>query len=168
MSLRAGDFTRYSTGQRSRTLSVSTNCWDSRSSTPDRARHPWAGRDCAVEEANRRPELSGSRIWRPWTRAPRTGPNPGLSLAERRFSRTRVSRDGRLAPVDVASPKGILSLAFRLQFRQQLLDAVLFLERRQTVFHVVGGDPGLGLAGRLSVGHLVLHAIESLGTRTIP
>src|SRR5712691_4568133 len=51
-------------------------------------------------------------------------------------------------------------LGFHL--RQQLLDAVFLLQRGQPVFHVFGGDLRFGVAQRLRVHHLALHAIEGV------
>ena len=56
-----------------------------------------------------------------------------------------------------------LRTTLRLQFHQQLLDAVFFFERGQTFFHVVGGDLGLCLAEGFAVGDFAFHAVEGGG-----
>jgi hypothetical protein len=64
---------------------------------------------------------------------------------------------GRLSPRNPLRP----SLGFQLH--QQLLDAIFFFECGQTLFHVVGGDLGLGMAECFAMGHLIFHAVEGSG-----
>jgi hypothetical protein len=51
----------------------------------------------------------------------------------------------------------------RFQIRQQFVELVFFFERRQAVFHIVGGQFGFRLAGGFRVHHLALQAIECRG-----
>src|SRR5579862_175577 len=60
-----------------------------------------------------------------------------------------------------------LRAPLRLQFRQQLLDAVLLLQSGQTVVEVVSGDLRLRLAYGLGMRDLALHAIERRGFRSV-
>jgi len=83
----------------------------------------------------------------------RTSPTQGLDRSE----------TGPHTIVSTRASPHELRTTLRLQFHQQLLDAVFFFKRRQTLFHVVGGNLGLGLAEGFAVGDLAFHAVEGGG-----
>src|SRR5215831_10036062 len=55
---------------------------------------------------------------------------------------------------------GALGAPLCLEFRQQLLNPILLLERRQAILNVVSSNLGLGLTHGLRVRDLAFHAIE--------
>jgi hypothetical protein len=74
--------------------------------------------------------------------------------------------DARIRPIFVGRRVEVedflhsLPGAPRLNFVQQFLDLVFFLQGRQPVIEIVVDHPGLGLADRLRVTHLVLYPVE--------
>jgi len=83
----------------------------------------------------------------------RASPAQGLDGSETR-AHTIVS--ARASPHELCA-------TLRLQFHQQLLDAVFFFEGGEALFHVVGGDFGLCLAEGFAVRDLAFHAVEGGG-----
>src|SRR5437879_4719295 len=57
--------------------------------------------------------------------------------------------------------------ALRLHLRQQLLNPIFLLNRRQAVFDVLGANFGLGLADGFVALDFILHAVEGGGFGTI-
>src|SRR3954469_3379218 len=66
-----------------------------------------------------------------------------------------------------ATPIFSLGAAFRFQFRQQLLNTILLLERGEPVFDVVGGNLPFGLAHCLGMRHFALHPVECRDLRAV-